>query len=178
MTDIEELEKKVEEKKQQEISIFEKKEEKQELAVVDKKEQLVEDMFEQAVIHQISNNDDLKENVLTTAETYTKTKMKTIQTNVETENKEAEFNNKKDACESYGFNEKTTPIWATRFMSFGYNIMLAIYLFIASFTVMPVIFLMKKIQVAVKKGWIAIIMALIVYLGVTFVPILLGILNS
>lgn len=178
MTEIEELEKKVEEKKQQELSIFEKKEEKQELAVIDKKEQLVEDMFEQAVIHQISNNDDLKENVLTTAETYTKTKMKTIQTNVETENKEAEFNNKKDACESYGFNEKTTPIWATRFMSFGYNIMLAIYLFIASFTVMPVIFLMKKIQVAVKKGWLAIIMALIIYLGVTFVPILIGILNS
>ena len=178
MTDIEELEKKVEEKKKQELSIFEKKEEKQELAVIDKKEQLVEDMFEQAVIHQISNNDDLKENVLTTAETYTKTKMKTIQTNVETENKEAEFNNKKDACESYGFNEKTTPIWATRFMSFGYNIMLAIYLFIASFTVMPVIFLMKKIQVAVKKGWLAIIMALIIYLGVTFVPILIGILNS
>ena len=178
MTDIEELEKKVEEKKKQEVSIFEKKEGKQEVAVVDKKEQLVEDMFEQAVIHQISNNDDLKENVLTTAETYTKTKMKTIQTNVETENKEAEFNNKKDACESYGFNEKTTPIWATRFMSFGYNIMLAIYLFIASFTVMPVIFLMKKIQVAVKKGWLAIIMALIIYLGVTFVPILIGILNS
>lgn len=178
MTDIEELEKKVEEKKKQELTIFDKKEEKQELAVVDKKEQLVEDMFEQAVIHQISNNDDLKENVLTTAETYTKTKMKTIQTNVETENKEAEFNNKKDACESYGFNEKTTPIWATRFMSFGYNIMLAIYLFVASFTVMPVIFLMKKIQVAVKKGWLAIIMALIVYLGVTFVPVLIGILNS
>ena len=178
MTEIEELEKKVEEKKKQEISIFEKKEEKQELAVVDKKEQLVEDMFEQAVIHQISNNDDLKENVLTTAETYTKTKMRTIQTNVETENKEAEFNNKKDACESYGFNEKTTPIWATRFMSFGYNIMLAIYLFVASFTVMPVIFLMKKIQVAVKKGWLAIIMAVVIYLGVTFVPILIGILNS
>lgn len=178
MTDIEELEKKVEEKQKQEISIFEKKEEKQELAVVDKKEQLVEDMFEQAVIHQISNNDDLKENVLTTAETYTKTKMRTIQTNVETENKEAEFNNKKDACESYGFNEKTTPIWATRFMSFGYNIMLAIYLFVASFTVMPVIFLMKKIQVAVKKGWLAIIMAVVIYLGVTFVPILIGILNS
>jgi hypothetical protein len=104
--------------------------------------------------------------------------MKTIQTNVETENKEAEFNNKKDACESYGFNEKTTPIWATRVMSWGYNVMLAIYLLVASFTVMPVIFLMKKIQVAVKKGWIAIIMALLVYLGVTFVPILLGILNS
>ena len=177
MTEIEELEKRVEEKKQQEVSIFEKKEEKQELAVVDKKEQLVEDMFEQAVIHQISNNDDLKENVLNTASTYTKTKMKTIQTNVETENKEAEFNNKKDACESYGFNEKTTPIWATKVMSIGYSVMLAIYLFIASFTVMPVIFLMKKIQVAVKKGWLAIIMALVIYLSITFVPILVGILN-
>ena len=91
--------------------------------------------------------------------------------------KEANFNNKKDACESYGFNEKTTPIWATKLMTFGYNIMLAIYLFVASFTVMPVIFLTKKISVAIKKTWIAILFALGIYLCVTFVPVLVALLN-
>ena len=66
--------------------------------------------------------------------------------------KKANFNNKKDACESYGFNEKTTPIWATKFMSTGYSIMLAIWLFIGSFTFMPVIFIAKKMSVGLKKN--------------------------
>ena len=103
--------------------------------------------------------------------------MQVIQTNVDTEQKEANFNNKKDACESYGFNEKTTPIWATKFMSIGYSIMLSIWLFIGTFTFMPVIFIAKKMSVGLKKTWIAVVFAIILYLGITFVPILLALLR-
>ena len=99
--------------------------------------------------------------------------MKVIETNVDTENKEAHFNNKKDACESYGFNEKTTPIWATNVMSFGYSLMLGLWLFIGSFTFMPIIFIAKKISVGLKKTWLAVVFAIILYLGITFIPILL-----
>lgn len=144
----------------------------------DKKSELVEAMFQDAVVHEVGNNEDLKQNVLDTAKTYTETKMQVIKTEVDTEYKKAVFDNNADACESYGFNEKTTPSWAVRMMKVGYSIMLAIYLFLASFTVMPVIFLAKKIAVGLKKTWIAVLFAIIIYLGVVFVPVILGILNG
>lgn len=142
------------------------------------KDKLIENVFEQAVINQVATNEDLKDKVLDTAQKYTETKMQTIATNVDTEHKEAVFNNAKDACESYGFNEKTTPIWAINFMKIGYNIILAIWLFIGSFTFMPIIFISKKISVGLKKTWLAVLFAIVLYLGITFVPILVAILQS
>lgn len=178
MDEIEELKKKVEEKQSQEIDIFKPKDKPIEVKQDDKNQQLVENVFNQAVMHEVSNSEELKEKVLETAHNYVDTKMQTLATKVDSEHKEAVFDNNKDACESYGFNEKRTPLWAIRFMKVGYSAMLAIYIFLASFTVMPVIFLMKKIQVAVKKTWIAIILALIIYACVTFVPILAGIFGA
>lgn len=141
------------------------------------KEKLVDNMFEQAVIHEVVNNQELKEKVFDTAKVYTETKMQKIETEVDTEYKEAVFNNRKDACESYGFNEKTTPIWATKMMSVGYSVMLTIWLFIGTFTFMPIIFIAKKISVAIKNVWIAGIVAIVIYLGVTLVPILISVIQ-
>lgn len=130
---------------------------------VDSNSELVDNVFKEAVVHEIANSEDLKNDVLATAKEYTKTKMDVIRTEVDTEKKEANFNNKRDACESYGFKEKTTPIWATKFMTFGYSVMLAIWLFIGTFTFMPVIFIMKKVQVGLKHTWLAIVVALLLY---------------
>ena len=138
----------------------------------DKNGELVKDMFSQAICHQIANDKGLNETMLSTAKTYVNTEMQTISTDVDTKHKEAVFNNNKDACESYGFNEKTTPTWAVKVMKFGYSIMLALWLFIGSFTFMPVIFVAKKIQVAVKRTWIAIVLAVLIYAGITFIPII------
>lgn len=141
------------------------------------KELLVDNMFEQAVIHEVANNKELKDKVLDTAKVYTETKMQTIATDVDTEHKEAVFNNKKDACESYGFNEKRTPIWAIKFMSVGYSVMLAIWLFIGTFTFMPIIFVAKKISVGIKSTWIAGVIAIILYLALTLAPLLTAVLK-
>lgn len=159
-------------------NIFNKPKEVQVVEKQDPKNELVENMFDEAIRHEVANNEDLQSDMLGTAKVYVGTKMQTIKTNVDTEYKAANFNNKKDACESYGFNEKTTPIWATNFMTFGYNIMLAIWLFIGSFTFMPVIFIAKKMSVGLKKTWVAVIFSLILYLGITFVPILLALLGK
>ena len=91
---------------------------------------------------------------------------------------EGVYNVKFDISAKEKENEKTTPIWATNMMTFGYNIMLAIWLFIGSFTFMPVIFIAKKIAVGLKRTWIAVIFAILLYLGVTFVPILLAFLRN
>ena len=142
------------------------------------KDKLVDNMFEQAVVHEVANNQDLKNKVLETATKYTETKMQTIATDVDTEHKYAVFNNKKDACESYGFNERTTPVWASNMMSVGYSIMLGLWLIIGSFTFMPIIFVAKKISVGIKNTWIAGLIALLIYLVVTLTPVLSVILNK
>lgn len=172
LTPIEEIREMVAKEEKVPTNIFAKPKEETQEVHIDKKNELVEQMFEQAVVHQVANDEELKGKVLDTAKQFTETKMQTIETNVNTEFLEANFNNKKDACESYGFNEKTTPVWATKVMSWGYNVMLAIWLFVCTFTLMPVIFITKKISVGLKKTWIAILFALIIYLSVTFVPIL------
>ena len=178
MDEIEELKKKVEEKQSQEIDIFKPKEQPiAEVKEQDKNQQLVEGMFNQAILHEVTNNEELKENVLDAAKVYVDTEMQTIKTKVDTKNKEAVFDNNKDACESYGFNEKTTPKWAVGFMRWGYNVILAIWLFIGSFTFMPVIFVAKKISVGIKKTWLAGLIALLIYLGVTLTPIILAIIR-
>lgn len=177
MDEIEELKKKVEEKQSQEIDIFKPKDKPVEVKQDDKNQQLVEGMFNQAILHEVANNEELKGNVLDAAKVYVDTEMQTIKTKVDTKNKEAVFDNNKDACESYGFNEKTTPKWAIGFMRWGYNVILAIWLFIGSFTFMPVIFVAKKISVGIKKTWLAGLIALLIYLGVTLTPIILAIIR-
>ena len=168
------------EKEQQEIqavSIFEKKKQEiapQEQPKTDEKNELIEGMFKDGIRYQVANNEELQNKVLETAKTYTETKMQVIQTDVDTEHKEAVFNNKKDACESYGFSEKTTPIWAIKLMSVGYSIMLGIWLFIGSFTFMPVIFVARKISVGLKKTWVAVLFAVSIYLGVVLLPLLIA----
>lgn len=175
--EIAELEKKLEEKKSELIktepqSVFEKREINRQSN--DKKDELLDTMFTDGIKYQVANNEDLQNTVLETAKTFTETRMQVIKTNVDTEHKEAVFNNKKDACESYGFNEKTTPIWATKFMSAGYSVMLAIWLFVGTFTFMPIIFIAKKLSVGLKRTWLAVLFAIVLYLGVTFVPLLMA----
>lgn len=139
--------------------------------------ELVEKAFGQAIVKQVRENKELQDEMLNTADTFTRTKMQTIKTDVDTEHKKSIFNNKKDACESYGFNETTTPIWATKAMNVGYSCMLAIWLFIGTFTFMPIIFVMKKINVGLKNTWLAIIFALIIYFIITIgLPLLMPLL--
>ncbi len=159
---------KIEEKKQEKsLSVFDKRKQNEVAPPPqkeDKNNELVEQLFQEGIKHQIQNNVALQDKVLETAEHYVQNKADTLKNNVEAEKKESEYNNNKDACEAYGFNEKRTPRWAISFMKWGYNIILAIYLFVASFTVMPVIFLFKKISVAIKHTWLAILFAFIIYL--------------
>lgn len=154
-------------------SIFEKP---QEIVAVneDKNSEILDKTFNDAIQYSVATNDKLKQTMLDTAEKYVDTKANIIKTKVDTEHKEAIFNNQADACESYGFNEKTTPIWAVNVMSWGYTVILAIWLFIGTFTFMPVIFIAKKIKVGIKSAWLAGVVALILYLLATLLPILVA----
>lgn len=139
----------------------------------DKAAELVEEAFGQAIIHRVTNDEAVQNELLDSADRVIKNKTNAIKDRAEQEEKEAHFNNKKGACECFGYNEATTEKWAVSVMNFWHNIMTAIWLFIGCFTFAPITFVAKKITVIFKKSWIAVLLAVVIYLLFTVgIPLL------
>lgn len=148
--------------------------------VTDKKEELVNSMFQSAVVAEVKQNQDLKDQVLQTAHHFVSTKMDTTKTQTETENSIAKVKKDEDAVSCYGMpSDKPISKWALAWMRFGYNIMLGLYILVASFTVMPIIFLVKKINVGIKQTKWAILLGILLYVLIGIVvPLTIGLTNK
>ena len=145
----------------------------------DKAGELVENAFGQAIVHSITNNKELQSEMLDIAGDVVKNKTNEIRERTNKEEKEAYFNNRKGACDCFGYDETTTEKWAVKVMNFWHNIMTAIWIFVGCFTFAPITFVAKKIKVIFKKTWVAVTLAMIIYLGVTVgIPLLTGLLNK
>lgn len=140
--------------------------------------ELVEQAFGQAIAAQVTGNAGVQEELLASAERVIQGKVNAIRARVDTEDKEAHFNNRKNACECFGYNESTTEKWAVNLMNAWHNIMTAIWVFIGFFTFAPITFVAKKITVIFKKTWVAILLSIVIYAAVVTVPILLGFLKK
>ena len=135
-------------------------------------DEVISSAFNSALIEKIDQSDELKENLMNSAERVIKNKVGKIDSDAERESKEAYFNNKKDACDCFGYTEKTTEKWAVNAMNFWHNIMTAIWIVIGCFTFAPITFVAKKITVIFKRTWLAVLLAVIIYLLVILVPII------
>lgn len=122
----------------------------------------------------------MQDKILDTAKDCVEKEIDKIKTDTNTRNTASKFDSAADACACYCFDkkEKTTPIWAVWYMKGGYNLVLLIYLIFATFTVLPITFLFKKIQVGIKMTWLAILLAVMIYLCFTFGPILVTLLRT
>lgn len=138
---------------------------------------LVNKAFEQAIIHRVANDAEVQENLLGSAKTVIDNKLNAIKSDAEQEDKKANFNNKKGACECFGYNEATTEKWAVNTMNVWHNIMTAIWLGLGFFTFAPITFIAKKVAVIFKKSWLAVLIAILIYVAIITVPIVLGLIN-
>lgn len=145
---------------------------------MDKAGVLVEEAFGQAVVAQVANNTEVQQELLGSADKVIKSKVEAIKSRVDQEDKEAHFNNKKNACECFGYNEATTEKWAVDLMNLWHNIMTAIWICVGFVTFAPITFTAKKITVIFKKSWVAILCAIVLYLLIVALPIVLGLLNK
>lgn len=141
---------------------------------------LVGDAFNSAAVATIKNDEALQDKILGTAKDCVEKEIDKIKTKTNTETTAAKFDSAADACACYCFDkkEKTTPTWAVWYMKGGYNLVLFIYLIFATFTVLPITFLFKKIQVGIKMTWLAIALAVVIYLCFTLGPILVTLLRA
>lgn len=142
----------------------------------DKATQLVESAFNQAIINRVSENEDVQNELLESADKVIDNKLNAIKSRAEQEDKETHFNNKKGACDCFGYDEPTTEKWAVNTMNIWHNVMTAIWLFIGFFTFAPITFIAKKIGVIFKKAWVAVVLAIVIYLAVILIPLLTGLL--
>lgn len=144
----------------------------------DKATELVENAFSQAIVNRVVENEEVQKELLESADTVIGNKLNAIKARADQEDKEANFNNKKGACECFGYNETTTEKWAVNVMNFWHNIMTAIWIVIGFFTFAPITFVAKKITVIFKKTWIAVTIAIFIYLLVLATPFVTGFLKS
>ena len=124
----------------------------------------------QAVVHQMSN-DNTRQRVLKTADKVIHTEISKIENQAEQGEKEAVFANNKDACDLYGIDEKTVPKWVVQIAKIVQNFWYLVWLLVGSFTTAPVVFLGKKIKVVIKRTWLAMLLAILIYAAVFFAPI-------
>lgn len=140
-------------------------------------EKTMQNIVGQAVIHQMSN-DETKHRVLKTVDKVIKTEISKIENQAEQGEKEAVFSNNKDACDLYGIDEKTVPKWVVNIAKLVQNFWYFIWLIIGATTIAPIVFLGKKIKVVIKKTWVAMLFAVLIYAAILLTPFLVKLIKG
>ena len=133
--------------------------------------ELVDKGIQAAVIHKLQNEEETQKKFLDAANKIVDTNVSRATNEAEKDEKQAIFENNKDACDLYGIDEKTVPKWvvkgAKRVQDFWY----AMWLIIGFFTTAPIVFLSKKVKVVLKKTWVAVIFAILIYGAIVSSPL-------
>lgn len=140
---------------------------------------LVETAFNQAIVHKVATDEAVQSDLLNSAGKIIKNKTNAIKERADQEEKAAYFNNRKGACECFGYDEATTEKWAVNVMNFWHNLMTAVWILFGFFTFAPITFVAKKIKVIFKKTWAAVTLATLIYLIVVVgIPFITRFLNK
>ena len=130
-----------------------------------------------AIIHKITSDNDVKSRLLDTANDIINNKLDEKQNDSERDKKRAALENNKDACDLYGIDEKTVPIWVVKAAKIVQDFWYIVWIIIGFATTAPVVFLSKKLSVVFKRTWVAVLLAIIIYLAVVLVPLIINIIK-
>lgn len=139
---------------------------------------LIEQGIGYTVVQKIQTDTDIQEKIGQTANRMIDNKLVEKANETERQKKEEVFKNNKDACDLYGIDEKTVPVWVVKSAKVVQNFWYLIWLIVGFFTTAPVVFLSKKIAVVFKKTWVSVLLALIIYGAVVTSPLWLGALQK
>lgn len=138
-------------------------------------DEIVDKVFGEAIVHTVSTDDKVQEEIITGAKKALHNKTERIKSETEREAKEAHFDNNSDACECFAFKaEKKLPLWAVNIMKVIYDVMLIIWIVLCTFTIAPVIFILQRVKNVIKTTWLAILVAVVVYICVIASPFIIS----
>lgn len=180
--EIEEIKKQYELEKEENLTPINFEKKQLSIAEVQPKKDVAGALIDQAlgvaITHKVKSDENIQGRLLNTADKVIDTAMNVAENEADTKDKEANFNNKKGACECWGYNETTTEKKFVNAMAFIHSIFTAIWIGIGAITFAPIVFVAKKIQVIVKKTWIAVFIAVLIYLAIILTPTLLAVLGK
>ena len=140
-------------------------------------EALVEQAHMAAAEVIIKKSDPIKKEILEAAESTVHNKTEELKNKAEIKAKKALFENNKDACACFGFEEDTTEKWAVNYMKIWNRIFTLLYLIVGSFTFAPVLYIAGKLRAIIKRSWVAVLLAVSIYLIVVLSPIWMGLIS-
>ena len=152
-------------------------EEKKAIIKEEDKLSLVDRGVDAAIIHKITSDNDVKSRLLDTANDIINNKLDEKQNDSERDKKRAALENNKDACDLYGIDEKTVPIWVVKAAKIVQDFWYIVWIIIGFATTAPVVFLSKKLSVVFKRTWVAVLLAIILYLAVVLAPLIINIIK-
>lgn len=152
-------------------------EEKKAIIKAEENLSLVDRGVDAAIIHKITSDNDVKSRLLDTANDIINNKLDEKQNDSERDKKRAALENNKDACDLYGIDEKTVPIWVVKVAKIVQNFWYVVWIIIGFATTAPVVFLSKKLAVVFKRTWVAVLLAIIMYLAAVLAPLIINILK-
>lgn len=155
--------------------IFTPKKAEKEITTIDAAEsranEVVAEVFGQAVVHTVVNDEGIQEKLLNTAQTVVENKAEVLANRAEKESKASFIDKHSDACSCFGYEETTTAKFHVRIMASWIFILNTIYIFtVGFFIVSPITFILRKLKVVIKQTWLAIILALLIYFLILAMP--------
>lgn len=152
-------------------------EEKKAIIEEEDKLSLLDRGVDAAIVHKITNDDDVRSRLLDTANDIINNKLDEKHNDSERDKKRAALENNKDACDLYGIDEKTVPIWVVKAAKIVQNFWYIVWIIIGFATTAPVVFLSKKLSVVFKRTWVAVLLAITIYLAAVLVPLIINIIK-
>lgn len=134
-------------------------------------EKMVERAHSAATETLIKKSNEVKAKILKGAEQVVHNKTEEIKNKAEQQAKKALFDNNRDACACFGFEEATTEKWAVKYMKGWNSLFTLVWLIVGSVTFAPVLFIAGKLKAIIKRGWIAVLIAIIIYAGAALSPL-------
>lgn len=152
---------------------------KEKKAIIEEEDKLslLDKGVDAAIVHKITNDDDVRSRLLDTANDIINNKLDEKQNDSERDKKRAALENNKDACDLYGIDEKTVPIWVVKAAKIVQNFWYIVWIIIGFATTAPVVFLSKKLSVVFKRTWVAVLLAITIYLAAVLVPLIINIIK-
>lgn len=136
--------------------------------------EVIEKIHKSAVLYQAKENEEVNKRFVDQAKKTVEAELDTIDQQNQAKRQQATYNANKEACRCYGI-EDAVPLWQIRLMRFGHSIWFIIYWIFATVTICPINVFVTGINAFIKRTWLSILIALLIYiLAVIVLPILLN----
>lgn len=134
---------------------------------------IIEEIHKAAILHQVRNDEETNQKFIEQAKKTVANELDTIDQDNISRRQKATYNANAEACKCYGI-EDAVPLWQIRLMRAGHAVWFVIYWIFASVTICPVNVFVTGINAFIKRTWLSVLIAIIIYLSATvLVPILI-----